>query len=44
MPGARFVIRLVRHDQDAPSALQVKPGQPVSSSRLGNLHRLAERC
>ena len=31
MPGApRFVIRRVRHDQDAPFAVQVNPGQPVS--------------
>ena len=32
MPGAPvFVIRHVRHDQDAPFALQVNPGQPVSA-------------
>ena len=32
MPGApRFVIRHVRHDQDAPFALPVNPGQPASA-------------
>jgi hypothetical protein len=36
----RFVIRHVRHDQDAPFALQVNPGQPVSSSARCVLRQL----